>query len=111
MASKRRGRKGTHPPRCVVKKANGTVVWLTDTPERILERLTFYDKDSRLIDKTLNDQEKLLYLKEIKKDINYFRRSHRRAQIAGTLHGDVSAVRSHPPTIRPISSTDLAAKP
>ena len=71
----------------VVKKANGTVVWLTDTPERILERLTFYDEDSRLIEKTLNDQEKLLYLKEIKKDISYFQRSHQRAHLSVDISG------------------------
>ncbi|MFV1968256.1 MAG: shikimate kinase [Pirellulaceae bacterium] len=71
----------------VVKKASATTVWLRDTPERILERLTFYDEQSRPIEKTLNEQERPLYLKEIKKDISYFRRSHQRAHVAVDIAG------------------------
>lgn len=71
----------------VVKKANGTIVWLTDAPERILERLTFYDDESRPVEKTLDKQERPLYLKEIKKDISYFRRSYQRAHITVDIKG------------------------
>ena len=47
----------------VVQKAQDTVIIvLDDTPENILERVTFYDIDSRKIDKTLSDDERLLSL-------------------------------------------------
>ena len=65
----------------VVKKAKGIILVLTDSPENILDRTTFYDIDSRLIEKHLTDKEKRLYLKEIKKDITYFRRFYSRADI------------------------------
>ena len=42
-----------------------------DTPENILERITFYDIDSRRIEKHLTGEERVLYLKEIKADISY----------------------------------------
>ena len=47
-------------------------IHIIDKPENILERLTFYDKESKLLNKKLNEKEKRLYLKEIKKDITYF---------------------------------------
>lgn len=43
----------------IVKKAGGTVVVLLDSPENILERITFYDIDSRPIEKRLTEREKL----------------------------------------------------
>jgi shikimate kinase len=59
----------------VVKKAKGTVIVLTDEPENILQRISFYDIDSRPIHKHLTEKEKRLYLREIKKDITYFRKT------------------------------------
>ena len=64
-----------------LKKADGTTLVLTDKPENILERIRFYDIDSRPIEKKLTPKEKKLYLKEIKKDITYFRRSYLRAKL------------------------------
>ena len=52
-----------------IKKANGITAVVTDNPENILERIRFYDIDSRPIEKKLTTNEKKLYLKEIKKDI------------------------------------------
>jgi hypothetical protein len=49
----------------------GVTVAVHDTPENILERITFYDIDSRRIDKHLTGEERILYLKEIKADISY----------------------------------------
>jgi shikimate kinase len=73
----------------VLKKAGGTTVVLTDKPENILNRITFYDIDSRLIEKQLTEKEKRLYLREIKKDITYFRRSyglaHTQVDVSGLL--------------------------
>ena len=65
----------------VIKKNEGVTVALTDTPERILERITFYDADSRPMDKRLTDEERRGHLKEIKKDITYFKRSYARADL------------------------------
>jgi shikimate kinase len=64
----------------VVKSTpDATIVVLTDAPENILKRITFYDIDSRLIQRTLTDREKRLYLREIRSDITYFSRSFKRA--------------------------------
>jgi shikimate kinase len=57
-----------------------------DTPENILERITFYDIDSRPIDTHLTE-EQALYLKEIKADISYFKRSYERADLHVTITG------------------------
>lgn len=71
-----------------IKKTDGTTVVITDTPENILVRIRFYDIDSRPIDKKLSPMENRLYLREIKKDINYFRTSYHRA----TLQVDISGL-------------------
>jgi shikimate kinase len=63
----------------VIKKTGGLKIVLTDRPENILSRITFYDIDSNLIDNQLTEKEKKLYLKEIKKDMSYFRKSYHRA--------------------------------
>jgi shikimate kinase len=71
----------------IVKKAGGMIVVLKDKPENILQRITFYDIDSRPIEKHLTKKEKLLYLKEIKKDITYFRRTYARADLTVDITG------------------------
>jgi len=68
-----------------MKKATGIAVVLSDKPESILERITFYDVDSKQIEKDLTAEERILHLKEIKKDISYFRTSYERAH----LHIDI----------------------
>jgi shikimate kinase len=60
----------------VVRRVPGVTVAVHDTPENILERITFYDIDSRRIEKHLTEEERILYLKEIKADISYFKRSY-----------------------------------
>jgi shikimate kinase len=54
-------------------------IFLNDSPENILERLTFYDKDSNPIVEILDDCKKKRYLKEIRKDYDYFKASYNRA--------------------------------
>lgn len=71
----------------VVKRVKGAVVVLADSPENILKRITFYDEDSRPIEKRLDEHERRLYLKEIKQDIAYYRRSYQRADITVDLSG------------------------
>ncbi|MGA7803509.1 shikimate kinase [Bradyrhizobium sp.] len=66
---------------------NATVVVLRDRPENILNRITFYDIDSRPLHKVLTDQERELYLREIERDIAYFNRSYRRAQVSVDIAG------------------------
>lgn len=74
-----------------LKKTNGTTVVVSDKPENILKRIRFYDIDSRPIEKKLTPKDKKLCLREIKKDINYFRTSYQRAK----LHVDISGLDSY----------------
>ena len=72
----------------VVKGArNAAVVVLSDTPENILKRITFYDVESRPVQMNLTDSEKSLYFQEIKRDIAYFSRSFRRAHVSVDIAG------------------------
>ncbi len=71
----------------VLKKIKRTVIVLADEPDNILDRIRFYDIDSRLIEKQLSKKENRLYLKEIKKDITYFRTSYSRADFQVDLCG------------------------
>jgi len=71
----------------VLKKHPGKIIALIDTPENILERITFYDIDSKLIKKNLSEKEKKYYLKDIKKDITYFGRSYSRADMKIDISG------------------------
>jgi shikimate kinase len=66
---------------------DATTVVLRDTPENILRRITFYDIESRPMQKNLTDHEKGLYLREIKQDIAYFNRSYRRADVSVDISG------------------------
>ena len=71
----------------VVRRVPSVTVAIHDTPENILERITFYDIDSRLIEKHLTDEERRLHLQEIKADISYFRSSYERADLQVTIAG------------------------
>ena len=57
----------------IIKKYNPIVVCISDTAENILKRLNFYDEHSRFLNITLSEREKKLYLREIKKDITYYK--------------------------------------
>jgi len=54
-------------------------VCLNDSLENVLDRLTFYDKDSNPIIEKLDEAKKKRYLKEIRADYNYFKDSYKRA--------------------------------
>lgn len=54
-------------------------IFITDSFEHVLARLTFFDKDSNPITKILDESKKKRYLKEIKADYNYFKDSYNRA--------------------------------
>ena len=71
----------------VIKKSTGITVALHDKPEHILERITFYDLDSKPIERVLTRDEKREYLREIKKDITYFGKTYERAQLKVDILG------------------------
>ena len=71
----------------VVKTAKAAVVVLQDKPENILKRITFYDIDSWQIQRHLTEQEKRLYLREIKGDITYYGRTYKRATATVDIAG------------------------
>jgi len=54
-------------------------ILINDLHENILDRLTFYDKDSNPITEKIDDSKKKRYLKEIKADYNFFKDSYNRA--------------------------------
>jgi shikimate kinase len=66
---------------------DATIVLLRDTPKNILKRITFYDIDSRPLQRNLTDRERGLYLREIERDIAYFNRSFRRAHVSVDIAG------------------------
>jgi shikimate kinase len=70
-----------------LKAVRGTTVVLEDTPQRILERITFFDIDSKPIEKRLTPEEERLHLREIKKDITYFGRSYVKADLRVNIDG------------------------
>ena len=71
----------------VVKSAKAAIVVLQDKPENILKRITFYDIDSRQIQKHLTEREKRLYLREIKGDMTYYGRTYKRATATVDIAG------------------------
>ncbi|MCX6277481.1 MAG: hypothetical protein NT004_05230 [Bacteroidetes bacterium] len=54
---------------------------IIDSPQNILNRLTFYDVDSKLLDIELDEDKKRKYLNKIVGDWNYFKKSLSRADI------------------------------
>jgi shikimate kinase len=79
---------GLRPPYWnVVKESGSTVVVVRDDPANILERIAFYDDDSRPIQKELTADERDLYLDEIKKDMKYFARSYAKADVTVHIKG------------------------
>ena len=71
------------------KKRESTFIsiYISDKPENILERLTFYDKESRLLAVKLSEEEKRHYLKEIKKDGTFFKKFNNRADFEFNVEG------------------------
>lgn len=72
----------------VIRKLSCVSVAVEDAAENILDRITFYDIDSKPVDKLLTEKDKRLYLREIKKDITFFRKSYERAD----LHADIAGL-------------------
>lgn len=61
---------------------------LKDKAKNILERLCFYDEDSKLIeDYAVNESNRDYYYNEIKADIEYYYATHRKANIQFRING------------------------
>jgi len=71
----------------VVKESKGTIIVLLDDATNILDRVTFFDIDSKPIEKHLTEKEKKFLLKEIRKDFTYFKSSYKRADILVNISG------------------------
>ena len=71
----------------IVKKSNGTIIVLTDDAINILNRITFYDKDSNPININLSEKDIIFHLKDINKDITYFNRTYKKADISINISG------------------------
>ena len=78
---------GLHAPYYrFLRRASATVVALTDSPENILKRLSFFDDHGRPIAVPLTPAALTYYRTDIRKDLAYFGRFYRKAD----LHFDVS---------------------
>jgi shikimate kinase len=62
-------------------------ICLNDSFENVLDRLTFYDKDSNPITEKLDESKKNRYLKEIRADYNFFKDSYKRADFQINIEG------------------------
>jgi shikimate kinase len=72
----------------VVRSAQATTIVIRDRPENILDRIVFFDVDSRPIPTTsLSAGDRRHYLREIKADISYFRSSYTRAAFSVDIAG------------------------
>jgi len=57
-------------------------IYIKDSCESVLDRLTFYDKDSNPVTEKIDESKQRRYLKAIKADYNYFKDSYNRADFA-----------------------------
>lgn len=74
------------------------VVAVSDSPQNILSRITFFDVDSGPMHVELDDRLRRHYLDEIEKDLAYFGRTYRGAQVQvdiGGLDAEAGASRIH----------------
>jgi shikimate kinase len=71
----------------VLRNTKATTVVIQDEPENILHRIVFFDIDSRPVQRTLSAPERRQYLKEIRGDISYFRRSYAKATMFVNISG------------------------
>jgi len=83
---------GLHAPHYrMLRGAAATIVELTDSPQNILRRLSFYDDDSLPITVSLTPAEERYHLSEIRKDIAYYRPFYRKADLSFDVAGRSAA--------------------
>jgi len=71
----------------VVKAFPATLVVVKDEPGNILNRIVFFDDESRPIHSELTPAEHKHYLDDIKKDMTYFARSYAKAHVSVHIEG------------------------
>lgn len=71
----------------IKKHPDVLIIVLKDKAKNIVERLTFYDDESKPIYNVVNENNKHLYYEDVKKDIEYFGRTYNRAKIQFNLQG------------------------
>ena len=74
--------------RVLKKEEKRIVIALHDKPENILKRITFYDDNSKKIEKKLTEREIKLYLREFKLDNTFFNRTYKRTD----YHVDIDGI-------------------
>jgi shikimate kinase len=74
--------------RTLRKVADGIVVAIEDTPYNILQRIVFFDIDSKPLHMELSEKDRRKHFQEIKKDITYFNKTYLRAH----LHVDIAGL-------------------
>ncbi len=70
-----------------IRGRSAFTVVLDDSSANILERITFYDDDSRSVEKALSPRERAYYLREIRADMAYFGPSYRKADARVDMAG------------------------
>jgi shikimate kinase len=77
-----------HSYNAIIKKHPDVLtIALTDDAKNIMERLVFYDDETKPIDRVINKDNKLWYFIDLKKDIQYFSRTHKKAKIQFHING------------------------
>ncbi|WP_049773497.1 shikimate kinase [Salisediminibacterium selenitireducens] len=76
-----------HYWKLIEKDPEIVTVVLRDRAARIVERLTFYDDDSRLIPSPVTAANRHLYERDIQQDMTYYGTSHRKADVKFQIKG------------------------
>jgi shikimate kinase len=71
----------------IKKHPDVLTIALHDEAKNIVERLTFFDDESKPIYNVVNENNKHLYYQDLKKDISYFGRTYKKAKMQFNLNG------------------------
>lgn len=71
----------------IKKHPDVLTIALKDKAKNIVERLTFYDDETKPIYNVVNEDNKRLYYEDVKKDIEYFGRTYNKAKMQFNLNG------------------------
>ena len=92
----------------IKKHPDVLTIALKEKSKNVLERLTFYDDETKPIYNVVNESNKHLYYEEIKKDVEYFGRTYKKAKLHFNLNG-MNAEDSAEALISFVNSTISAA--
>jgi shikimate kinase len=73
--------------RALRKDDERIVIALHDKPENIVNRLVFFDINSKIIEKKITDRKRKIYIREIRLDNSYFNRTYKRANYHVDIDG------------------------